>query len=379
MNEKRRLTAEEWNEVRRRWEGAPEATGFAWLSAEILMAWGIELSRPALHKAASKGLWKKCGEPSQPLVVASPPASLRAPPSASPVVKVTQAKAPKVPPVAEVTMAIASRTVNEETRLTPPKELFSALLALGINQSASYRRCFPASLNWKPETVHQEASRLAADPNVSARCQELMNAAAEANQVGVNMVLAKYTDMVNADPREISEIRVAPCRFCNGAGHLYQRTDGELKRDRAKHEEKRQAYLDAGKRDIGEFEENGGGGYNVNDKPDDACPDCGGAGIPRVVLKDSRSYSPGALSLFTAAKEGKEGIEVKVIERKDALQQVARHAGFYEADKDPAPVVNVVNYVELDALYDRAKQKAQADKEYAKGRLQRLRDSGIDV
>jgi phage terminase small subunit len=169
-----------------------------------------------------------------------------------------------------------------------------------------------------------------------------------------------------------------PCRYCHGTDHLYQYSDGEMRRAKAKHDERRQLRLDNGKGDIGEFDEQGGGGYNVNAEPNEECPNCGGAGEARSVLKDSRKYSAEALTLFVAARQTKEGVNVDVKDRDAALLQVARHLGFFDADKDP--VANITfNVAEADAMYERAMAKSAEDAAHAKGRMQRLRDRGVIV
>ncbi len=274
--------------------------------------------------------------------------------------------------------AKGTRAKNVVTGLTALEETFVAHLAKGLNQSAAYRQAFPRSDQWRPSTVHAKASSLAACEKVQERFRALMTIAAKANEVDLAMVLKEYLMRVRADPRELSAIRIAPCRYCRGVDHLYQYTDGELRRKVAQHEDRRHALIVAGKRDIGDFDKQGGGGFNVNEDPNLECPACGGAGEPRAVLGDSRKYSPEALALFVSAKEGKEGIEVKVNDRDAALAQVARHVGFFEADKDPAASVTV-NFAELDAIYDRAMAESKAAESHAKGRMQRLREAGVDV
>lgn len=275
-------------------------------------------------------------------------------------------------------VSVAGRTVSHDTGLSPQHEQFAGLLAIGTNQSEAYRQVFPRSREWLPKTVHEKASALAAEGKVQARVQELMAGAAAANEVGVGMVLNSYLARLRADPRELSEIWVGPCRYCRGTDHLYQFTDGELRRAKAKHEERRLLRIENGKGDIGEFDEQGGGGFNITLAPCTACPNCGGAGVARSVLKDSRNYSADALALFVSAHEGKEGIKVNVNDRDAALQQIARYVGFFEADKDPAATVTF-NIAEADALYERALAKSAADAAHAKGRMARLRAAGIDV
>lgn len=64
--EKRRLTADEWAQARRRWEGAVEE-GFDWLRKEIAGAFDADVSRQAVADQAKRKGWGKGGSPSAPL------------------------------------------------------------------------------------------------------------------------------------------------------------------------------------------------------------------------------------------------------------------------------------------------------------------------
>ena len=57
--------------------------------------------------------------------------------------------------------------------LTPKREKFAQELVRTGGQSEAYREAYPSSRNWKSETVHSAASRLAADGKVHARVEEL--------------------------------------------------------------------------------------------------------------------------------------------------------------------------------------------------------------
>jgi len=57
--------------------------------------------------------------------------------------------------------------------LTPKQEKFALAVASGKTQSDAYREAFNVRPTTKPETVNQQASRLMADRNISARVEEL--------------------------------------------------------------------------------------------------------------------------------------------------------------------------------------------------------------
>lgn len=237
------------------------------------------------------------------------------------------------------------------------QEAFAVAIARGSNQSQAFREAYPNSARWAADTVHSRASRLAGTDMVRARIAELLQAAARANEVKIADVLRRYLLQLQADPRKLVEVYVGPCRHCWGEGHRYQFTDGELEDARAKHGLKREELLagDRG-RDIGEFDERGGGGYSFGKAPNPECPTCAGIGQARAVLKDSRNYDDAALSLYEGVKETKDGIEVKVASRDKALEQVARHVGFFEKDKERAG--GVFDPEALGALFGASMQKS---------------------
>ena len=61
--------------------------------------------------------------------------------------------------------------------LTHKQEKFAQLVASGLTQSAAYRQAYDVSPDTLPATVVQDASHLAAHPNVFPRIQELRQAA----------------------------------------------------------------------------------------------------------------------------------------------------------------------------------------------------------
>lgn len=262
-------------------------------------------------------------------------------------------------------------TADPVTGLTGAEEVFACELAKGVNQSEAYRTAFPNSLRWAPATVWTKASLLAGTEKVKARVADLQAATAKQHEADVGLVLGKYLGILKADERKLSEVWVGACRHCHGINHRYQRTDGEFADDKDAHEEKRQMLLDAGKPDIGEFKEKGGPGYTGKLKPNPECPSCWGAGQSRVVLHDSREYDAETAVLFRGAKDGKDGREVKIADKDAALDRVARHVGFFEAQGEGEHTASPSDE-ELDAIYEQAALKMKAKTAAAVGRMERV-------
>lgn len=132
-----------------------------------------------------------------------------------------------------------------------------------------------------------------------------------------------------ADARELVEVKVGCCRHCHGYGHGYQRTVGEMNADR-------EMFLARGGNPE-EFDEAGGIGFDMLLPPNPACPQCGGDGLARTVLKDTRNLSPAAAVLYAGAKQTKDGIEIRMHSKLDAAEKLMRHLGLYEKDNSQKP------------------------------------------
>lgn len=60
----------------------------------------------------------------------------------------------------------------------PRHEQFAQAIIAGNTQRAAYRAAFPKALNWKDSSVDVRASKLANDPRIKERIQELQDEAA---------------------------------------------------------------------------------------------------------------------------------------------------------------------------------------------------------
>lgn len=67
----------------------------------------------------------------------------------------------------------SSTRKNSDTGLTPAQERFCQAVVAGKSQSDAYREAYPISRHWKATTLHETASRLAANRKVITRIQTL--------------------------------------------------------------------------------------------------------------------------------------------------------------------------------------------------------------
>jgi phage terminase small subunit len=211
--------------------------------------------------------------------------------------------------------------------LTPQQEKFAQAVASGNNRASAYREAYPLSKKWKDDSVHNKASALMRNAQVSARVSALQSAIAERAEVSASDVLREAFNILMADPRELVSHVVHCCRYCYGKGFLYQRTAQEFERDRSMHA----AAVKKGEAK-GKFSEEGGIGYDERLVPNQDCPSCFGRGVGRVLIADTRNVSKQAASLYAGIKQTKDGIEVKLHSRLDVMEKLFKHFGLYEAD-----------------------------------------------
>ncbi len=177
---------------------------------------------------------------------------------------------------------------------------------------------------YSPDTARFIGHENLTKPYIQLAIAEARKAQQERTQITADAVVRELAMIAFADARELAEVKTGCCRCCYGEGHKYQRTLLEMNSDRER-------WLDKGK-DPSEFDEQGGIGFNPLLLPNSDCPNCGGDGQARTVLKDTRHLSPRAVALYAGAKQTKEGIEIKMHSKLDALEKLAKHVGLYEKD-----------------------------------------------
>ena len=161
-------------------------------------------------------------------------------------------------------------------------------------------------------------------PHIQLAIAEARKAQQERTQITADRVISELGLIAFADARELAEVKTGCCRCCWGEGFKFQRTVGEYNHDK-------ELWLNKGK-DIADFEDQGGIGFNPLKLPHPECPNCGGDGDARVVLKDTRTLSQQAAALYAGAKVTKHGIEVQMHSKMDAIEKLAKHLGVYEKD-----------------------------------------------
>lgn len=254
------------------------------------------------------------------------PAKKAAPPKPVPKVPAKPKKAPARPALKRAAASkptpvveIDSNTSYPQLGLTAKQQRFVDEYLVDLNATQAAIRA-----GYSADTARQMASENLSKPYIQSAITEARLAQQARTGVTADLVLLEIANVAFADARDLVEVKTGCCRCCYGEGHKYQRTVGEMNRDR-------EAWVEKGKNPA-EFDEAGGIGFNPLLLPKADCPICGGDGQARTVLKDTRHLSPRAAALYAGAKQTKEGIEVKMHSKLDAIEKLAKHLGLYEKD-----------------------------------------------
>jgi phage terminase small subunit len=211
--------------------------------------------------------------------------------------------------------------------LTPQQENFAQAVVRLNNQSAAYRAAYNVGGDTKFTTVAAEASRLANDPEVSARIQNLRDEAAAAVALPTAQErIAEMREIERADPNEIIGIRWVNCRHCRGIDHKFQWRD-----DMEYASACDAALAPGGKGKLPNCE--GGFGFNGTLEPVNDCPICWGVGEQRPFVADTSKLSRGAARLYRGAKIKADGsVEILLADKTKYTDMLNRIQGIY---KDP--------------------------------------------
>lgn len=187
------------------------------------------------------------------------------------------------------------------------------------NPLQAYRLAFVVDKAKAVQWVHDKARQLLKDPAIMARVQQLRDDAAAQTLVTVQSVIQDYHDIATADPNELMSYAACCCRHCWEEDDALTAAEaisrGDAPPDQSSYERQRESNLQ--------------------------CSHCGGAGSGqyRVVLRDTRTLSPGARKLLKAVKETQTkfgtNVEVQVHDQMAARDALGRILGAF---KDGIPV-----------------------------------------
>ncbi|WP_375408526.1 terminase small subunit [uncultured Methylobacterium sp.] len=207
--------------------------------------------------------------------------------------------------------------------LTDKQASFVQEYLVDMNASAAARRA-----GYSADTAGSIGHENLTKPEIVDAIAVAQAARADRVQITADQVLRELVDIAQTDANELIEHRVGSCRFCHGDGFRYQRTPREFEEALADHDAVCDAIIEKGRDDpLPVFNEKGGVGFNPRKAPHPDCPECFGEGVGRAVFKDTGKASAAARRLYAGVKLTKDGMEMKLHPKMDAVEKLFRHLG----------------------------------------------------
>lgn len=222
---------------------------------------------------------------------------------------------------------------------------------IDLNGAAAARRA-----GYGFENARDTAHYLLGQAEVKDAISKAQEARATKLGITAEKVLERYIEWADADPAEFVVVRNDCCRYCYGKDHEYQYTPRELQAAIA---DFNRAKMEAESKKLQfpmEFVASGGCGFDPRRDPHPNCPECHGRGVTFVQAKDPRDMTPKARKAFDGAEVTQHGIKMHGIDRKGALDAVAKHLGMFQTNvkhsndpKNPMPAAVGVVLVPVQA------------------------------
>lgn len=193
------------------------------------------------------------------------------------------------------------------------------------------------------------AAQLLANPKVKKLVDEKLAEIAKRNGVDQDYVLNLWKSAAEVDVNELVEFRRRCCRHCWGTEFVYMETLSEHRRRQHQYEIDNQRAEEQ-KKDLPVWDDTIELGFNGTKPPNPDCPECWGEGKGRAFFKDTVAASPAAKAIYAGVKEGKDGLEVKMVSKEKAYEALSRHVGFYNQD-DSGKTRVIFDNDKLEQLY----------------------------
>lgn len=250
------------------------------------------------------------------------------------------------------------------TPCTAREETFVQTFANHRNVAGAYAAAYDTS-GMSKKAIDKAGRDLLNRPHIDARLREFLNLGVAGASETLLKIQGMLWDVINADPNELVSLKVGCCRHCHGIGHAYQWRESEYLDLLAKVEANNRnpnRKCDQALPDM-----SGGWDFDETVSPDPECPQCDGAGVPRVVLKDTEHLTPGARALYGGVKQTNTGIQIIMADKMKALEMLARIHGGFNDNLKVSGVLQTLNKV-IDADMD-PNEAAQLYQDMVAGKL----------
>lgn len=232
--------------------------------------------------------------------------------------------AAKTPGKSKAKAKVATAKVPRQKPAQDRRDIFIRQYLIHKNASRAYRE----SGYEDGPSVHQNASRLLTSDYVQRRLADAKAETLAKLDVKAEDVLRRLVNIAFADAAEITAYEVGACRYCHGVDHHYHwRTQREL-------DDETSAAIkesDRSGKPVKWPDPIGGTGYTTKSPPHPDCPECDGAGIPRLRFKDTRLLTPAERALFAGVEQTQNGLRYRFNDQMAAIKHIAEHVQFFKA------------------------------------------------
>lgn len=180
---------------------------------------------------------------------------------------------------------------------------------------------------YAPRSAHNTAALLLKNGDVLDAIAHHEAELREAALLTQTDITRMWKEAATADRNDLMEVRRTCCRYCFGTDHLYQETPAEYRARSDAHQMLLKMTPEKEWKRIPEFSELGGHKFDRRKDPHPDCPECFGDGDMLVVIKDTRKLPKGARALYEGVKITNSGIELKVMDRGKAIENLANTLG----------------------------------------------------
>lgn len=199
---------------------------------------------------------------------------------------------PKPSPTADALLkAEGVQDPKPRTGLTATQERFVHEYLIDRNGTQAYLRLFPKVKN---NSARTEAWRLLTNPDVRRVLEDERVKTLRSLSIDRERLVGELVAIATADPNELIEYRRCHCPDCWPA--------------------------DAHPRP------------GIYDPPSPDCVTCGGEGVGREIIADTRFLSPHARALYAGVKVTRDGMQVLMRDQDGAIDRLARVLGVFERD-----------------------------------------------
>lgn len=322
--------------VRKAWE-IDDRKGFSWLCKEM----NLPVSRQYLGRIAREQGWKK--------------ATLVAPFSGNQVSNEETGKEETKSATKRATKNSADAdNQGKLTELQAREDIFVKEYTATFNASKT-----ALAMGVTVGTVRKMLKR----QSVQEKIAERMRPRAAKLGVDADSLMEMWAKILTFDTNEIMQHRRQCCRFCYSTDGSPMISMDEYYEEKKKYD-RRRLY----KPDMPEYPPYEGEWWDRSLPPKDDCPNCHGEGEPYVWIADTRYLSPFAKYMYSGIKMVKGEIEVIMLNKEKAAENLAKALGLFREKPEEAAGNSVTNEELLKMFEERMRQSAERNRKMCEER-----------